>query len=438
MNVILLSGGSGKRLWPLSNDIRSKQFIKIFKNDSGEYESMVQGMYRRIKRLDPDAKITIATSKSQVSELRNQLGDDVAVSVEPTRRDTFPAIAIAVAYLNEIQGVSEEEPVIVCPIDPYVEDSYFLALQKLEQLIQKGESNICLMGKEPDSPSEKYGYIIPESHAEISRVSCFKEKPTTAKAEEYIKQGALWNMGIFGFKLGYIKELSKNIFKYKDYADLFDRYAEMTKISFDYAVLEKEKSIQVMRFDGRWDDLGTWEALVDVMEGDSFGKALVRDCHNTKVVNELDIPVASLGLNDIIVAASSEGILVASKKSSSSIKPIAEMLESEEGVRYAEKSWGKYQVIDVGADYLTISIELKAGHRMSYHSHANRNEVWTIVSGSGMTVVDGMSQHVHPGDVITMEAGCRHTIIADEDLKVIEVQLGKEISVSDKKKFPYE
>ena len=134
MNIVLLSGGSGKRLWPLSNDVRSKQFIKIFHKPADEiqgqaannapeeaYESMVQRVYRQIKAVDPTATVTIATSKSQVSAIHNQLGENVGISVEPCRRDTFPAIALATAYLHDVMGVPEEEAVVVCPVDPYVE-----------------------------------------------------------------------------------------------------------------------------------------------------------------------------------------------------------------------------------------------------------------------------------------------------------------------------
>ena len=129
MNIVLLSGGSGKRLWPLSNDIRSKQFIKFFKTGDDSYESMVQRVYRQIKTVDPDATVTIATGKAQVSAIHNQLGDKVGISVEPCRRDTFPAIALVTAYLADVQGVDPEEPVVVCPVDPYVENDYFEMLK---------------------------------------------------------------------------------------------------------------------------------------------------------------------------------------------------------------------------------------------------------------------------------------------------------------------
>ena len=155
MNIVLLSGGSGKRLWPLSNDIRSKQFIKIFKTEDGSYESMVQRVYRQIKKVDKDASVTIATSKTQVSAIHNQLGSDVGISIEPCRRDTFPAIALATSYLVDVLGISADESVVVCPVDPYVDDEYFEALKALSDQADKGEANLVLMGIEPTYPSEK-------------------------------------------------------------------------------------------------------------------------------------------------------------------------------------------------------------------------------------------------------------------------------------------
>jgi len=145
MNIVLLSGGSGKRLWPLSNDVRSKQFIKIFKGENGEYESMVQRIYRQIRALDKEAQITIATSKTQVSAIHNQLGEKVGISVEPCRRDTFPAIVLAAAYLADVQKVPLKEAVVVCPVDPYVEQDYFEALKDLGRQ-KRVRQILCLWG----------------------------------------------------------------------------------------------------------------------------------------------------------------------------------------------------------------------------------------------------------------------------------------------------
>ncbi|MCI8313098.1 MAG: cupin domain-containing protein [Lachnospiraceae bacterium] len=437
MNIVLLSGGSGKRLWPLSNDIRSKQFIKIFKTEEGSYESMVQRVYRQIRKVDADATVTIATSKTQVSAIHNQLGEQVGISIEPYRRDTFPAIALATAYLHDIQGVSLEESVVVCPVDPYVNDDYFAALKELGRLSKEGDANLVLMGIEPTYPSEKYGYIIPENDKKVSRVATFKEKPDTKTAEEYIKKGALWNGGVFAYKLKYVLEKAHELLDFTDYQDLFGKYDTLTKISFDYAVVEKEDKIEVMRFAGEWKDLGTWNTLTEAMEENVIGEAMINDqCENVHIINELDVPVLCMGLKDVVVSASPEGILVSDKEQSSYIKPYVDKIDQQ--VMFAEKSWGSFRVLDIEDESMTIKVTLNAGHQMNYHSHERRDEVWNVISGNGRSIVDGMEQPVKAGDVVTMQAGCRHTLIADTELKVIEVQLGKEISVHDKKKYKLE
>ncbi len=436
MNIVLLSGGSGTRLWPLSNDVRSKQFIKIFKTEDG-YESMVQRVYRQIKAIDSDATVTIATSKTQVSAIHNQLGEKVGISVEPCRRDTFPAIALATAYLVDVEKVNPEESVVVCPVDPYVEDDYFEALKDLAEQADKGEANLVLMGIEPTYPSEKYGYIIPETEDKTAVVKTFKEKPDTETAKSYIAQGALWNGGVFAYKLKYVLEKAHQLIDFTDYQDLFAKYDTLTKISFDYAVVEKEDKIQVMRFAGQWKDLGTWNTLTEAMGENIVGEAMMNEkCENVHIVNELSVPVLAMGLHDVVISASPEGILVSDKEQSSYIRPFVDKIDQQ--IMFAEKSWGSFHVLDVEEVSMTIKVTLNAGHSMNYHSHKNRDEVWVVITGQGRTVVDGMEQNVKAGDVITMQAGCRHTIMATTELKLIEVQLGKEISVHDKQKFPLE
>lgn len=436
MNIILLSGGSGKRLWPLSNEIRSKQFIKLFKHNN-QYESMVQRVYRQIKSVDKDADITIATSKTQVSSIHNQLGNDVSISIEPCRRDTFPAIVLATAYLHDIKGIELDETVVVCPVDPHVDDSYFEMIKKMDDLAKQGSSNLYLMGIEPDHPSEKFGYIIPTSKDEISKVSEFKEKPTEEIAKKYIKQGALWNGGVFAYKIGYVLEIAHKLIDFVDYQDLFEKYEEVNKISFDYAVAEKEKDITVVRYTGQWKDLGTWDAFVNAMEDESIGNAIIdSNCKNVHVINELDIPILCVGLQDIVVSASPDGILVSDKEKSTGIKSLVDSIEGP--IMFAEKSWGEYRVIDVEDESRTIKVTLRKGHQMNYHSHEHRNEVWTIVSGIGVATVNGRKYELVPGDTIKLPIGCKHTIYAVTDLQLIEVQSGKDITVQDKIKYSLE
>lgn len=399
MNIVLLSGGSGQRLWPLSNDIRSKQFIKIFHKEDGTLESMVQRVYRQIRSIDPDANVTIATSKSQVSAIHNQLGENVGISVEP-----------------------------------YVDSDYFEALDALEKRAAESSANLVLMGIEPTYPSAKYGYIIPKSLENISSVSMFKEKPTEEFAQTYITQGALWNGGVFALRLGYVLERAHQLIDFTDYQDLFDKYETLEKISFDYAVVEHEEKIEVMRFSGMWKDLGTWNTLTEAMDSRNVGQALFSEtCQNVHVVNELNLPVLCMGLKDVVVSASPDGILVSDKKQSSYIKPFVNTLDHR--VMFAEKSWGSFRVLDVEKESLTIKVTLNPGHKMNYQSHEFRDEVWNIISGTGRVVLNEKERSVKPGDVIEMKAGCRHTIIAETELKVIEVQMGKNVNVHDKIKY---
>ena len=385
--------------------------------------------------MDETATVTIATSKTQVSAIHNQLSENVNVCVEPTRRDTFPAIALATAYLHDVLGVSRDDSVVVCPVDPYVNEDYFAAVKRLSDMAKEGSSNLILMGIEPTYPSEKYGYIIPGDKEEVSPVVAFKEKPDLQKAKEYLSQGALWNGGVFAYRLSYVLKKTEELIGFSDYQKLFDGYKDLNKISFDYAVVEKEPDIQVLRFGGQWKDMGTWNTLTEAMEEPSIGEVMLNEsCENVHVVNELDVPVLCMGLKNMVVSASAEGILVSDKEQSSYIKPFVDKISQQ--IMFAEKSWGSFRVLDVEEESMTIKVILNPGHKMNYHSHEHRNEIWNVIAGNGKAILDGREQTVKPGDVLYMPAGCRHTIIADTELKVIESQLGRDITVQDKIKYP--
>lgn len=437
MHIVLLSGGSGKRLWPLSNDIRSKQFIPLFRQSDGMRQSMAQRVCGQVCHAIPDAEITIATSKAQVSALRSQLGDMVGISVEPCRRDTFPAIALVSAYLHDVKGVALDEAVAVCPVDPYVEDAYFASVRHLAQLAAEGTADLMLMGIEPSYPSEKYGYIMPQDKENVSRVLSFREKPDEAAAKEYIEQGALWNSGVFAYRLGYVLERAQALLRCSNYETLLSTYDRLEKISFDYAVVEREKHVGVLRYAGAWKDLGTWNTLTEIMEEPTLGDVTTDDrCSGTHVVNELDVPILVMGGQNLIVAASPEGILVADKAASSHMKPYVEQISQP--VMFAEKSWGSFRIIDVEEGSLTIKVTLNAGHAMNYHSHAYRREIWNVVSGRGTVLLDGRDRMVGPGDVIDIPVGMKHKISAQERMVVIEVQIGEAISKEDKVKWAEE
>ena len=237
--------------------------------------------------------------------------------------------------------------------------------------------------------------------------------------------------------MAYVLNKAHEMIDFIDYEDLYKKYATLEKISFDYAVVEKEKKIQVIRFSGQWKDLGTWNTLTEAMEESMIGDARMNDtCNNVHVINELNIPILCMGLKDAVVSASPEGILVSDKEQSSYIKPYVDAIDQR--VMFAEKSWGSFRILDVEDESLTIIVTLNPGHKMNYHSHERRDEVWTIISGTGTSLIDGVKKRVQAGDVLTMPAGCRHTLLADTELKVIEVQIGHEITVHDKIKYDME
>ena len=432
MNILLLSGGSGKRLWPLSNEVRSKQFLKIFKKEDGTHESMVQRMYRLIHEFNNDATVTIATSENQVTSIHNQLGDSVGISIEPCRRDTFPAIALATAYLHDISGVDEEDVMVVCPVDPYVDAEYFSVLDKLSKQAAKGEANIVLMGVEPTYPSEKYGYIIPVTENEISTVKTFKEKPDVKTAETYISSGALWNGGVFAYKLKFVLDMAKKVFGANDYRTLYNNYSTLTKISFDYAVVEKEKNIQVVRFAGQWKDLGTWNTLTEAMSEEVVGNSIAVECTNTHVINELQIPLIAIGTQNLAIAATPDGILVTDKKKSSKLKDYVK----EQRPMYEKRGWGEYQVLDYrcqagGQNFLTKHLIVKPGQHISYQRHFHRTEIWTFVDGKGKLILDGVIRKIERGDTANIISGMKHAVKADTELHIIEVQIGDELTEED-------
>ena len=253
MRILLLSGGSGKRLWPLSNDARSKQFLKLLKSPDGKRESMVQRIVRQIKESGLDASITIATSVSQKDAITSQLGSHVDVVTEPERRDTFPAIALSTVYLLKEQHCDRNEVVVVMPIDPYTEESYFHTVGQMAQIAAQGRADLVLMGISPTQPSSKFGYIIPDLEKErdgIFPVMRFVEKPDSRTAERLILDGAMWNGGVFAFKLGYLADIVDRYIHTETFAELRSRYVELPQISFDYEVVEKATSVLVLPYGG--------------------------------------------------------------------------------------------------------------------------------------------------------------------------------------------
>ncbi len=432
MNILLLSGGSGKRLWPLSNETRSKQFLKLLSDGSFGHESMVQRVYKQIKQSRIDANILVATSSKQVDTIHNQLGDNVDVIVEPCRRDTFPAIALGVSYLNSVKKIDPNETVIVLPVDPYADMEYFDVLKEIDDEVQKDVNKIVLMGINPTYPSAKYGYIIPKTNGD--RLD-FIEKPTKEVAQKLIEQGALWNGGVFGFKVSYLLDVIKKHLPSTEYEYTYDNFMNLPKISFDYEVVENEENIGMKKYKGMWKDLGTWNTLTEVMDRKIKGNVLLsKSSTNTHVINELNLPIIVLGMSNTIVAASPDGILVTEKEQSSYLKPLVDSLDNRP--MFEEKKWGEFEVLDLFTDNegnrtLVKKIKINAQSIIGYHSHEYRDETIMIISGSGQINIEGDIRNLSVGDSIRIKSDTRHSIFAETDMTILEVQNGTEISEDD-------
>lgn len=438
MKVVLLSGGSGKRLWPLSNDARSKQFLKVLKDKNNVSQSMIQRVWNQLKEVNLANSTLISTSMAQVDLILNQLNPTNGIIVEPERRDTFPAVCLAASYLYSELNIDPNEVVVVLPVDPYVENEFFNKVKELESALQQSGTQIALMGVQPTYPSEKYGYIIPkyEGDGSWNKVLHFKEKPTQVLAEEFISQGGLWNCGVFAFRLSYILSLLRKMEFPVQYESLLENYSLLPRDSMDYAVIEKEKNVIVTKYDGYWKDLGSWNTLTDEMDTIQLGKGTISDDSvNTHLINELDIPITVIGGMNLIVAASPDGILVADKEKSDRVKNLKQI--DHQIPMYEERRWGWYKVlehrkIDEQKEVLTKRLVINKDKHLSYHTHFYRHEVWTVIKGEGEFVLNGEIKRVSAGDILKIPPKAKHSIKATTDLEIIEIQSGSKLSEEDK------
>lgn len=440
MKIVLLSGGSGQRLWPLSNDAYSKQYIKFIDHDLGipdefyvspksEKCSMLQRVYEQLSAVGLGDDVIIAASESQKEIIMSQLGDRVKVSVEPMRRDTFPAVVIASAFAKDECKLSEDEVITIVPVDPYVNIDYFHKIIELSEKVSKEDDAIGLLGAKPTYPSEKYGYIRGEKCPDGFEVEGFAEKPSKEYAEELIVDGALWNCGVFSFK---IKTAGKWSEKYNvpfDYNELFktENYEKLRKTSFDYEVLEHWKKIIASVYEGMWKDIGTWNTLAEEMNDKVVGKVTIDETSsNCNVISTLDTPLIVMGAKDMVVVASSDGILVSDKAQSSYLK---EQLTKVEIVpHFEERAWGTIKTIDRmvedGIGVKTNIVKMLSGKKTSLHRHLRHKEIITVILGEGTLSINGTPVKLTTGMNFTVNEGVLHQIEAETDLKYIEILMG--------------
>ncbi|KXY30279.1 mannose-1-phosphate guanylyltransferase [Bacillus cereus] len=441
MHIILLSGGAGKRLWPLSNNVRSKQFLKLLpsKLKADKQISMIQRIWQQLCNADLSKNSIIATNKFQVEIIQNQLGSNIPLVIEPNRRDTYPAIILSSLYLHSIEKIRHDEIIVVMPVDFHVKDDFFEHIKSVSSHLKDSKVDIALIGIKPTTISDRYGYIIPQHTATIKNkyqlVDSFIEKPNEKQAKDLIDKGAFWNAGVFAFKLGFILEHIKQKKYPIDFDEMMQFYNKLPYNSFDYEFVEKNHNIIVIPYDGEWKDLGTWKSLTEEINSPVLGKGNISsNSENINIINELEFPISVVGVSNLIVAVCSDGILIANKEESEKIK--GSFCQFNPRPMYDERRWGWYRVLDCfksqnKKEVLTKKVFVESGKNISYQKHFHREEVWTIVCGTGLVVVEKEIWPVNPGDVVKIPVGTLHSIKATTNLEFIEVQMGSKLIEED-------
>ena len=409
MKIILLSGGAGKRLWPLSSSNRAKQYLPVLEKPAGGLESMLQRVWRQLGAANLQRDTRIATCRQQAEQLLGQAGCGAPLIIEPEQRDSFPAAALAAAYLYAIAGAALSETVVLVPVDAYVEDSFFEFIKGLPKLLRESKAELLMVGISPDCPNGQSSYIIPQhgggqQPGQGFKVSSFKERPFEEEARKLIREGALWNSGIYAFRLNFMISMLMERGLPVHYDELYKQYLKLPKTSFEHEVVQAAGSRAAVHYEGSWKDLGSWKALSEeIAVARLDGQTQAEESRQNRLVNELGIPITVVGLDNIIVAASQDGILVANADSDTLIS--AKLQTMNEKPKYEEWRWGHSRIVDsavlpTGQQAVTKRVFVAEGQNMSYQLHFRRSEVWTIIAGEGVLLLDDVCRHVSAGDVV--------------------------------------
>ncbi|MCJ8010532.1 sugar phosphate nucleotidyltransferase [Paenibacillus sp. KQZ6P-2] len=442
MRIVLLCGGSGKRLWPLSNEIRSKVFLRLLKSEDGVRESMIERICRQLDEVGLLQSTCIVTHHSQVEITRNYVGENIPIISEPYKRGTFTAVALAASYLHEKLQVDPNETICILPVDTYVDTPFFRLLHHFPGVLSRSKADLALLGTKPTYPSDQFGYIVPvlpKENDEYSFIHQFVEKPNEQTASRLIEHHAMWNCGVFAFPLRFMLTYLKAKGHPLQVEHWLANYEQLPNASFDQEVVEVTLPAVVMGYKGYWTDLGSWMALSGHFEDRVIGSGRISDdSTNTHLINELPYFIEIIGVPDTIVAASSDGILIANKDKANRIKE--RLPQVPQIPMYEEKRWGSYQILNYwkdekGNEAMIKKVKLTQGKYTSYHQHLKRQEIVTIVMGSAEILMEDRLYKLQAGDVLQIPAGIKHGIKAVTDLELMEVLLGKELAQEDITRF---
>ncbi|MGN0018586.1 MAG: mannose-1-phosphate guanylyltransferase/mannose-6-phosphate isomerase [Candidatus Gastranaerophilaceae bacterium] len=446
MYSLILAGGSGSRLWPLSRELYPKQLLNL-----NMEQSLLQSTFQRLACFTPSENIISITNAKHVSNVKYQLQDmckKPVVLAEPVGKNTAPAIAVAAKYIKTVS--KEDDPVIlVVPSDHLIKNlaAFKTTVMRGEKLAKEGY--IVTFGIQPSYPETGYGYINVENEKLLDgyKVKQFVEKPDAVTAQKYINEGSYyWNSGIFMFKVStFMNELqnaNKEIFENLDEFDFsksseipYVNFNKMPSISVDYAVMEKSNKIALVKLESDWNDLGSWQAIYDVSEKDSNGNVFVGNILDEGSKNSFAYSssklVSTIGLEDTVVVETEDAILVCKTDNTQNVKLIYERLkkindDTHKVHKTVYRPWGFYTVIASGDGYLTKKIHVNPHQKLSLQSHNHRAEHWVVALGVATVRKGDETLELQVGQSVDIAIGEKHSLqnLSDNDVEIIELQQG--------------
>ena len=444
MYGIILAGGSGSRLWPLSRELYPKQLLNLNSD-----KSLLQSTFERLKMCMPSDNIVSITNTKHSSNVRMQLSEIYETPVilsEPTAKNTAPAIVLATKFI--MQKSNSDPVIIVVPSDHLIKDNdkFLSTVKKGEKLAEQGY--IVTFGIKPDYPETGYGYInTSEKTGDGLKVKKFVEKPDLETAEKYLREGNyFWNSGIFMFKASTLLDETikhaPDIAKISEEFDFsksneipFINFDKMPGISIDYAIMEKSDKIALVKLESDWNDLGSWKSIYDVSHKDENGNVFIghvldKNSKNSFVYASSKL-VATIGLEDTVIVETEDAILACKKDQTQNVKHIYDTLKKQNDNTHlihktVYRPWGFYTVIAQGQGFLTKIIHVNTGQKLSVQSHNYRSEHWVVLTGKAKVILEGQELILSPGHSVDIPVKAIHSLQNpfEEGLEIIEVQKG--------------